>query len=1464
MRIFFTIIDDWRGQRRDLWLEAEPDASLEALTTALDDGEHQPWWEGDRLLAPGNPIGMEIRDGATLARRPPPVNGDRARPVGELRAVAGPHAGSRWPLATGHHRIGRADDAAVNLVDDHRVSRHHAELAVAPGRITVRDEGSAHGLHLDGTPITEADLAPGSLLQVGDSVLSWCGPDEEQAVVVPDGEGGLLFNRPPRMLAGVGPVTIRFPGLAPVRPGVNFPLMASIAPVILGVVMAWALHNPMYLLFTLLSPVFAISNFVSQRRGGAKTHKERSRVYRQTVGRAEHDLAAAVTAETAQRRQAFPDPAALGAVAGGPRSTLWERRRTDEDFLQVRVGLADLPALISVEGRPPPAEVTDPADDHPRLRQVPAVVHLAGDGVLGIAGERKACEALARAIVVQASVLHAPDDLAVTVLTGPHQRDAWGWARWLPHARERDSRCVARVGSTDAGVARLAGELSGLVDERLAASRTSPGAGGGVGQMLPPRAHLLVIDGSYRLGAIPAVTKVLRQGPQVGIYCICVDDAERLLPEECHAVAVLDPDRPTWTGLRTRRSNRVTSVLADLVDVGWAEEVARSLAPLRLNRRFEVGAAIPTSLRLLDLLDLEPPVPGTVAARWERDDRSTRAVIGAGDAGPLTVDLARDGPHGLVAGTTGSGKSELLQTLIASLAVANQPDLMNFVLIDYKGGSAFKDCARLPHTVGMVTDLDGHLTERALASLAAELHRRERLLAQAGAKDIEGYWRADREGLPRLSRLLIVIDEFATLLEELPNFVDGLVDLARRGRSLGIHLILATQRPSGVVSAAIKTNTNLRIAMRVTDAADSVDVIDSPLSARISKSIPGRGYVRVGHEELSEFQAARIGGRRALTGAAGLVVHDVGWADLGVALPEPERPALAEDATDLSELVTAICGANDSLGLAPPVSPWLEPLPEKLVLDLEADADDAGAGAGSRLDARGARLGAAFGTEDRPGEQARRPAFFDVERDGHLLAVGDPGSGRTTWLRTLAGSLCAQISTRDLHLFGVDCGNGGLVPIADLPNCGAVVSRREPDRVDRLLTKLMAEVTRRQQVLAQGGFATIADQRAVTSTEERLPYVVILLDRWEGYNAEFETIDNGRLVSTFLHLMREGPGVGVRVVVTGDRSATSARFSSLIDRILMLRCNDRTTYSMVGLNPRHLPELVPTGRAFDARSGVELQIALLHEDTAGPAQVGALRQLAKRTHERDALLPEAARPEPVAVLPAHVGLAAVLAGGGPAGAAGGEAVAVALVGVGGDRMTPQRVDLTNVGPGFVVAGPPRSGRSNTLVVMARTLARRGCTLVAVTARPSPLAALRDEPQVAAVLDGRATTATDLDALLSSLAGGPAVVLVDDAELLSDSPISDALTGFVRAARDRSSALILGGTTTDLGGFRGFIPEVRKSRAGLLLCPSAPGDGDLLGARLPRTAVFAGPPGRGVLVAEWEMQIVQVPFDDTGP
>ncbi|SCD67761.1 DNA segregation ATPase FtsK/SpoIIIE, S-DNA-T family [Streptomyces sp. IgraMP-1] len=332
------------------------------------------------------------------------------------------------------------------------------------------------------------------------------------------------------------------------------------------------------------------------------------------------------------------------------------------------------------------------------------------------------------------------------------------------------------------------------------------------------------------------------------------------------------------------------------------------------------------------------PAGADIERIWRAGGSTTAAPIGIAADGTFVLDIRRDGPHALVAGTTGAGKSELLQTIIASLAVANRPDALNYVLIDYKGGSAFMDCARLPHTVGMVSDLDAHLTERALASLAAELHRREEILFNTGTKDIEDYndTRKLRPELEPMPRLVLVIDEFASLVAELPDFIAGLVDIARRGRSLGVHLILATQRPAGVVSADIRANTNLRIALRVTDASESLDVIEAPDSGAIAKSTPGRAYVRSGAQSLVGVQSARIGGRRPAVGGTGpKATHTpVPWQAYSRPLP---RKAEAEDdgtmVTDLAVLVDAVRGGAELMGFSEQRSPWLPPLAEQISLD---------------------------------------------------------------------------------------------------------------------------------------------------------------------------------------------------------------------------------------------------------------------------------------------------------------------------------------------------------------------------------------------------------------------------------------------------------------------------------------------------------------------------------------------------
>ncbi|BFO14286.1 hypothetical protein SHKM778_06740 [Streptomyces sp. KM77-8] len=670
----------------------------------------------------------------------------------------------------------------------------------------------------------------------------------------------------------------------------------------------------------------------------------------------------------------------------------------------------------------------------------------------------------------------------MTLAATPDAGADWQWAHWLPHTNpDQGQNCVALVGFDAEGITRRVNELL----TELARRRASREQNSTTGQLYPDATVLLILDGARLLRRVPGVPQLLAEGPQYGMLALCVDEDERLLPEECKAVVAWSPDSAHHVRVRGHGLEAAGDVLADQVTPQWCELLARSLAPVRDVSRDDAGSALPTSARLLTLLGMPDPTGVDVERIWRAGGSTTAAPVGIAADGPFVLDIRRDGPHALVAGTTGAGKSELLQTIITSLAVANRPDALNYVLIDYKGGSAFMDCARLPHTVGMVSDLDAHLTERALASLAAELHRREKILFDAAAKDIEDYddTRKLRPGLEPMPRLVLVIDEFASLVAELPDFIAGLVDIARRGRSLGVHLVLATQRPAGVVSADIRANTNLRIALRVTDASESIDVIEAPDSGAIAKSTPGRMYVRSGAQSLVGVQSARIGGRRPATGGTGpkATLLPLPWNAYSRPLP---RRAEAEDdgtmVTDLAVLVDAVRDGARRMGFGEQRSPWLPPLSEQVTLDeLAAHAGPSA----SPSDV----APIPYGLIDLPARQSRTPLSLDLVHGEHTMLLGGARSGRSTALRTLAGSLARSTPPDDVHLYGIDCGSNALLPLMRLPHVGAVVTRDEPDRVRRLIERLLAEIARRQQLLAMEGASSAAEQRATAAPEDRLP-----------------------------------------------------------------------------------------------------------------------------------------------------------------------------------------------------------------------------------------------------------------------------------------------------------------------------------------------------------------------------------------
>jgi S-DNA-T family DNA segregation ATPase FtsK/SpoIIIE len=1469
MRLTTTVIDRAAGPPAEpvtVQLDAAPTSRVADLAVAtgrlLRGGGTGPL---PRLFAGPVPLDPRaelretgLRDGTPLGVDGP-VPGPPVEPAGtvEVRYSGGVGAGPVIRLGPGEFTVGTHPRCRVRLAEPGPPIAAHLRVSVDRA-VVIRP--AVAGLRLDGATLpvgTDTNWPAESPLGIGPMLLELAHPTPRDAAVgAAEGSGQLTFSRPPRLVPPAEPARLRLPSPPPAPERRRLPLLTVLLlPLVLAVAGAIAFGNARFLLFGLLSPVGALVTQLAAGRRGRQGHREKVAEHAERVSRLEGEIAAAVVTEERWRRASSPDPAAAALLAVGPRQRLWERRFTDSDFLTLRAGTAELPSSVEVE---------DPSQDEHRrraprpARDVPVTVALRDVGVLGVCGDGSAPR-LGAWLVLQAALLHSPADLRICVLSLTGEDGRWSWARWLPHATVRDEDALRFIGTTPESIGRRVAELNALVAARRQAGGRTPRGG----------AHdepdvLVVLDGAHRLRMLPGVPALLREGPTAGVHAVCLEVEERLLPEECGAVAVCGPD-----GLRVQPTDAVPVVGArpDAPTFAWCDDVARLLAPLRILREREDDAALPASVRLLDLLDLEPVDPGRIAAGWAVGGRSTTALIGAGLDGRFQLDLVADGPHGLIAGTTGAGKSELLQTLVASLAVANRPDELTFVLVDYKGGSAFAECRALPHTVGMVTDLDAHLVQRALVSLGAELRRREHVLADAGAKDIDDYQLRRRRdpGLPTLPRLVLVIDEFASMVRDLPDFVTGLVNIAQRGRSLGIHLILATQRPAGAITPDIQANTNLRIALRTTDGNESRDIIGVPDAGNLPPRIPGRAYARVGQSAVLPFQAARIGGRRpgATRPAPTLPeLTELRWASIGD--PVPPTPGGSDETdveeTDLGALCRAVRAAAADLRIPAPRAPWLPPLPDLLPLSKVPGAGTDPPATGTPTPPDGDR--AVIGLIDRPAEQSRDPLTVDLATAGHLHIVGSPRSGRSQALRTVAAALTRLHSCADLHLYGVDCGNGALHPLAELPHTGAVVDRRQPERLGRLFDRLTAEVASRQALIGGRGVADLTELRTLTQPEERPPHIVLMIDRFEVFEREFADYDRGSLLDKLTRVLRDGAGAGVHMILAGDRVLGSYRYAGTTEDRIVLRLNDRADYATFGIGKAAVPDQLPPGRGLLATDGSEVQIAVLGDDPSGAAQSEALAQHAATVITRDAHIPARRRPRPIDPLPDRIGFdeawAARPDGAGPLWA---------MIGVGGDELAASGPDLAGV-PTFAVGGPPRSGRSTALAAIARSLTRAGTAVVIVAPRPSPLRELAGLPGVRALITDPDVPRTDFRAALGGIDTPTAVVVIDDAELLLHSEIEPDLVALARGAAGPGWALVVGGNADALStALSGWIAQVRRNRAGALLAPQSSTESELVGARIPAGMIGGqGPQGRAYLhLGTGRFRTVQVPeaINETG-
>jgi S-DNA-T family DNA segregation ATPase FtsK/SpoIIIE len=1461
---------------RDVVVQFDASTTVSALARELEIAASTgtssigPLFLGERLLEQEQQVvDAGLAAGAILSAGPeaaPARHAAAASTTGlELAVIGGLSAGGSLPLQRGELSIGRAEGCDVVLHDD-LVSRLHAKIVVADdGTISIEDLDSANGTLVNGSAIAERTVIRESdIVEVGSSLLAVVAVDRRPADVEPTGDGRVRYNKPPRAVPQAEEATIAVPEEPEAPSGLHLPLGTVLAPLLLGPLFyLFTRSSPALLLLMLGTPLIACLNAFLDRRSGRRKYKKKLAEYEKAMGTFGERLAEAVRADEQARRAAFPDPATLSVIAATPTGRLWERRASDGDSLVVRVGLRDMPANVKVAGR------AGQDMDLPPARMVPVTVPVGSAGVVGLAGPRAEALAMVRSMVLQLATLHTPNDVSVVVLSDGDPED-WEWAKWLPHTQpRRNEQCTRLFGMTPRQRDVRLAELAKLIREGSGARRAlGAGAGGSTGTAGSSRpVTVVVLDGIRRLRGDEAVAHLLKDGPAAGVVSISVSDDLASLPAETVVSVQLgrsaseDPVAAVAQG-----GNVVRDVFAEGVTAEHAETVARALAPLfEVAGTSEGRSALPSaSVDQLAILGVPSPTPDAVLRRWQQTSRAeAKGAVGVDVAGPLTVDLVKDGPHALIAGTTGAGKSELLQTLVASLALTARPDALTFLLVDFKGRSAFKDCEALPHTVGVLSNLDGRLVERALDAIQAELRWRETELSRAGARDFEEYERVNRgaDG-KRIPRLVIVVDELKELADAYGQSVPRLNQTARLGRGLGVHLVLATQKPASVPGLAdLRANTDLRICLRVQDEADSRDLIGVPDAAAIPRGAPGRAIARMSDGRVVAFQAGYLGdalGQEPKARRVPTAVRSFTAATVGEPLPSPLRFATAGaqpvGPTKLQALVEAMGEAARQLSLPAPRRPWLPPLPAAVTLDdPRLDQPVAGAGAGA-----GDRGAAAFavGLLDIPAEQRQEPLVFDFDEVGHVLVSGRTRSGRTTVLRTLGGAVGARSSPGDVHLYGLEFRRRSLQDLERLPHCGGVAGADDPERMERKLDLLHAEIDRRGQVM--GSCGSLLEHRQTTPRDRQLPYVIVLCDNYESFYERFSYEDGGRLVERFDWLLREGPARGIHFVVTADQRAAMHRLSAIVDAQLVLRPTDQDAPPALGAIVRGGLADMPPGRGFWMAGPHEAQVALLTASASGEAQARALVELAGKASAAAQGLPRERLPARVGALPASVTIGQAEALRRRPRAAGRP---VATFTVGGLDVQPIDVDLAAAGYTFLVAGPRGSGRSTALLCMVVSLVRdAGVRPVCIVApRKSPLHAL------SAWSAHGVTVLTSADSLSTEL--GPAVegarlLVVDDAELLLDNAASFQLDQLVRRASDDERIVVVAGTTVDLvRRFSGWTFEARQSRSGLVLQPSSATDGEILDLRLPRSTGGQGqaPPGRGVLAVRGRWVAAQVIF-----
>ncbi|MYR94055.1 MULTISPECIES: type VII secretion protein EccCa [unclassified Streptomyces] len=1308
-----------------------------------------------------------------------------------------------------------------------------------------------------------------------------------------------LIHRPARTTrppAAPAPRTIEAPPNLPEGKAGNIAMsLLPVAGVMSSVVMMTVVRNSQFAalgaIILVVTVIGSVALLFSQRGKAQRTRRTQREAYLAYV----EELREELSAEERERRERAdvlnPPPYALYDIVRDP-ARLWERRRVDDDFLRVRVGTGEMP-VRDLQIAEPGSSVLTPPDLFmlneasalvKRFRngtELPLTVPLDRIGNVSVIGPREDCLRVARALLVQTAALHAPDDVAIA-LAAPGDRMAdWEWAKWLPHlldTEQFDGPVAARRIAPSAP--QLARQLGPELRRRASyAAEVRRGLAGR--DALSMNSRLLVVTDGHGEDAVDLPRPDDAVGlSEMGVTVLHLLERRVQEPGQVSVRITVDGTDVVIEDLRAPEPLEAHGSV-DEAGIPFAEGLARMLAPLRLSAESLADAPLSGPVEFAAMLGIDDVARLDMDRLWSpRGERAfLRVPIGISDSHePVLLDLKESselgmGPHGLCVGATGSGKSELLRTLVLALVATHPPEDLALVLVDYKGGATFAPFAELPHVAGVITNLENQagLVERVHSSLAGEVKRRQQALKDAGnVADIGDYaaLRAEkRPDLDPLPHLFVVIDEFGELLTAKPDFIDLFLSIGRIGRSIGVHLLLSSQRIEGGKLKGLDTYLSYRLGLRTFSADESRTVLDTTDAFHLPP-LPGFGYLKVDTSHYARFKAGYVsGGYRGPvrsteaeeTGPLALpyeAFNTLAGPGEAQQAPEPASRRRETGPTELGVMVDQLTGAA-----APVRSIWLPPLPTATALDTVAGPLDIGprgmrlAGAGPS----GRPLRVPLGLLDDPAKQWQGKWFLDLTvAGGHAAVIGGPQSGKTTLLRTLVLSLALTHTPREVGVYGLDLVGGGLQALSGLPHVGGIAGRADRERAARTVEEVRTMLALREDLFREHGIDSVEQLRTLHAAG-RLPElasaeILLVIDGFGALRDDFDELDDA-----IADILKRGGGYGIHVVAgmlrwNDVRIATQSNFGTRVE----LRLNDPSESSIdrklaETLSPDEPGRVLTDGKLF-------AQVALPRTDgVADTADLGAVLERTARS-VRATWSGEVA--QPVRVLP-HILEPQSLPG--PAA----EPTRVPI-GLDQSALAPVLLDLFQHDQHLLVLGDSECGKTNLLRTVAHGLIDRYGEDELVFAVMDPRRSLRGavpeefnggyayNPKLCMGLSmGIATELEkrlpDENARLEDLEPGNwgkgprIVVLVDDYDVLTtagQSPLA-AFLPYIPSAVDIGLHFVL--TRRVAGASRGMyeplVQGLRESGASALLMAGDRSEGQLF----PGVYASQQAPGRGVFI-----------------